>query len=86
MAEYLDLELEPITKELMKKRVKQGNTGKPGDADIAEGEGWLEWMGPPGLSNNPNGQLVSLDTYHGDFKHRKREAEAMEDCRCGLRH
>jgi alkaline phosphatase len=84
IAEYLDLDLEPITKELKKKNVKQGPNGTDGE-DIAEGEGWGEWMGPEGLPINDNGELVSLDTYHGDFKHRKREAE-LEDCGCGMRH
>ena len=84
IAEYLDLDLEPITQELKKKNVKQGPPGT-GDIDIAEGEGWGEWMGPEGLPVNDNGELVSLDTYHGDFKHRKREAE-VDDCGCGMRH
>jgi alkaline phosphatase len=86
IADYLDVELEPVTKELKEKGVKQGNTGTPDDADVATGMGWGEWMGPPGLPNNENHQLVYLDEYHGDFKFRKREAEAGEDCGCGLRH
>lgn len=86
IADYLDVELEPVTKELKEKGVKQGSTGMADDADVASGSGWAEWMGPPGLPNNENGQLVYLDEYHGDFKHRKREAEAMGDCGCGLKH
>jgi alkaline phosphatase len=86
IADYLDVELEPVTEELKKKGVKQGSTGTADDADVASGTGWGEWMGPPGLPNNENGQLVYLDTYHGDFKHRKREEEAFEGCECGLRH
>lgn len=86
IADYLGVELEPVTEELKKKGVKQGSTGTADDADVASGAGWGEWMGPPGLPNNENGQLVYLDTYHGDFKHRKREAEALGDCGCGLRH
>ena len=86
MADYLDVELEPVTKELREKGVKQGSTGTADDADIPAGQGWAEWMGPAGWSNNENGELVHLDTYHGDFKHRKREAEAMDDCGCGLKH
>ena len=86
MANYLGVELEPVTKELREKGVKQGSTGTTDDTDIAAGQGWAEWMGPPGLPNTENGALVYLDTYHGDFKHRKREAGAMEDCGCGLRH
>ena len=86
IADYLDVELEPVTKELKKKGVKQGSTGTTNDAIVESGTGWGEWMGPPGLANNENGQLVYLDEYHGDFKHRKREAEAFSDCGCGLRH
>ena len=86
IADYLGVELEPVTEELKKKGVRQGSTGTANDADVASGTGWGEWMGPPGLANNENGQLVYLDEYHGDFKHRKREAEAFEDCGCGLKH
>jgi alkaline phosphatase len=86
IADYLDVELEPVTKELKEKGVKQGKPGTPDDGDVATGMGWGEWMGPPGLPNNENHQLVYLDEYHGDFKLRKREAEAGEDCGCGLRH
>lgn len=75
IADYLDLDLEPITKELKEKKVKTSSSG----------EEWGEWMGPPGLPQNENRQLVTLDTYHGDFKHRKREAE-LEDCGCGFKH
>lgn len=78
IAEYLDVDLEVITQELKDKKVKTSSDGTPG-------ESWGEWMGPPGLPVNDNDDLVHLDTYHGDFKHRKREAE-MEDCGCGLRH
>lgn len=81
IVEYLDLDLAPITKEL-KNKVKQGPSGTS-DADIAEGEAWGEWMGPEGLPINDNGEFVSLDTYHGDFKVRKREEM---DCGCGMRH
>ena len=86
IAEYLDVDLEPVTKELKEKGVKQGSPGAADDTNVAPGSGWDEWMGPPGLPNNENGQLVYLDEYHGDFKHRKREAEAMGDCGCGLKH
>ncbi|KIX08209.1 uncharacterized protein Z518_02865 [Rhinocladiella mackenziei CBS 650.93] len=79
IAEYLDLDLESITKELKEKKVK--TSGVPGQE---QGEEWGEWMGPPGLANNENGELVHLDEYHGDFKHRKREAEM--DCGCGMKH
>lgn len=75
LVDYLDLDLEPVTQELKDKHVKQ------------ESENSLEamWMGPTGLSQNEDGRLVHLDDYHGDFKHRKREAE-LDDCGCGLRH
>lgn len=86
IADYLDVELEPVTKELTEKGVKQGSSGTADDADVALGSGWGEWMGPPGFPNNENGQLLFLDEYHGDFKHRKREAEAVIDCGCGLKH
>ena len=76
IAEYLDVDLEPITKELRKKKTKIGSTGQ------AEELGG--WMGPEGLPNNDNDELVILDDYHGDFKHRKREAEM--GCDCGMRH
>lgn len=77
ITDYLDLDLEPITQELKEKKVK---TGSVVDSD----QGWGEWMGPPGLPNNENGNLLHLDDYHGDFKHRKREAEM--DCGCGAKH
>ena len=88
IAEYLGVELEPVTKELKRKGVKQGSTGTANDADVESGSGWGEWMGPAGFASNENGQLVYLDEYHGDFKHRKREAEAeaLGDCGCGLKH
>jgi alkaline phosphatase len=76
IAKYLDLDLEPITKELREKKVKtQGEDGQMDD--------WGEWMGPEGLPVNDDGSLVVLDAYHGDLKHRKRE---IEDCGCGQRH
>lgn len=85
IAEYLDLDLEPVTKELREKKVKtssiSGNQHQPEQL-----EDWGEWMGPPGLPTNDNGRLISLDEYHGDFKHRKREAEASFDCGCGMKH
>jgi alkaline phosphatase len=74
LAEYLDVDIEPITKELRKKGVKTSSDGV---------EGW-EWMGPEGLPKNENGELKILDEYHGDYKHRKRAAE--EYCGCGIRH
>lgn len=80
IADYLDLDLEPITEELKSKKVK--TSGVMGQ----EGEEWGEWMGPPGLPLNDNGKLVAVDQYHGDFKHRKREAEAELDCGCGMKH
>jgi alkaline phosphatase len=81
IAEYLDLHLEPITEELKSKGVKTSG--------VEQGEQeWAEWMGPHGLPVNENGLLVHIDEYHGDFKHRKREAEAEFglDCGCGMRH
>ena len=75
IAEYLDLDLEPITKELKSKKVRTSGVG--------ESEEWGDWMGPEGLPVNEDGGLVTMDVYHGDFKHRKRE---LEECGCGLRH
>ncbi|KAJ9616454.1 vacuolar alkaline phosphatase [Cladophialophora chaetospira] len=75
IAEYLDVDLEPVTKELRSKKVKTQGAG--------EGEEWGEWMGPEGLPVNGDGSLVTVDAYHGDFKHRKRE---VEECGCGARH
>ncbi|EXJ87128.1 alkaline phosphatase [Capronia epimyces CBS 606.96] len=83
IAEYLDLDLEPITKELREKKVNTSSSEHQGEAGIQD---WGAWMGPPGLPANDNGELVSLDEYHGDFKHRKREAEAGLDCGCGMKH
>jgi len=84
IARYLDVDLELITRELKDKHVKQGKPGTPNGGAVAVGVGWGEWMGPPGLPVNENQELVHLDTYHGDFKHRKREAEM--DCGCGMKH
>ncbi|KAI1609431.1 alkaline phosphatase [Exophiala viscosa] len=78
IAEYLDLDLEPITEELKSKKVKTSA------ANGQESEEWGEWMGPHGLALNDNGKLAHVDEYHGDFKHRKREAEL--DCGCGMKH
>ncbi|EXJ83308.1 alkaline phosphatase [Capronia coronata CBS 617.96] len=88
IAEYLDLDLEPVTKELREKKVKTSYSASASHSgnQTAASEGWGEWMGPPGLPANDNAQLVSLDEYHGDFKHRKREAEAAMDCGCGMKH
>ncbi|OAP56230.1 hypothetical protein AYL99_09409 [Fonsecaea erecta] len=80
IAEYLDLDLGVITAELKSKKVKTSSLG--GD----EEEDWGEWMGPPGLPVNLDGSLVALDAYHGDFKHRKREAEGIAGCGCGMKH
>ncbi|KIW81404.1 hypothetical protein Z517_04429 [Fonsecaea pedrosoi CBS 271.37] len=79
IAEYLDLDLGVITEELKSKKVKTSVEGE------VEGD-WGEWMGPPGLPVNEDGSLVVLDAYHGDFKHRKREAEGIADCGCGMKH
>ncbi|OCT50119.1 Repressible alkaline phosphatase [Cladophialophora carrionii] len=75
IAEYLDLDLEVVTKELKSKKVKT-------ESDDGARE-WGEWMGPEGLPVNEDGSLVALDAYHGDFKHRKRE---LEECGCGMKH
>ena len=77
IAEYLDVDLAPVTKELKEKKVKTSSFG------AEAGDGWGEWMGPEGLPVNENGNLASLDDYHGDFKHRKREEL---DCGCGMKH
>lgn len=92
LADYLDVDVEAVTKELRSKHVKTGDSGLdfPGveTADAAierlfpgEQSGDYAWMGPPGLPVNDNGQLAVLDAYHGDFKHRKREEL---ECGCGL--
>ena len=73
IAEYLDLDLEPVTRELKNKKVRTEGEGE---------EEWGEWMGPEGLPVNEIGSLVAVDAYHGDFKHRKRE----EECGCDARH
>lgn len=78
IAEYLDLDLTTITNELKEKKVRTSDEG--------QGEEWGDWMGPMGLPVNDNQQLLHLDEYHGDFKHRKREAELSLDCGCGLKH
>lgn len=78
IAEYLGVNLEPITKELRDKGVKQEGVTE------VQGE-WDGWLGPEGMPVNENGQLVYLDQYHGDFKHRAREAEA-DECGCGVKH
>lgn len=81
IAKYLDLDLGAVTEELKAKGVKTSSSkGQDQDQD------WGEWMGPLGLPVNENGQLVHLDEYHGDFKHRKREAESSLDCGCGTKH
>ena len=87
IADYLDLELEPVTQELKQKGVKQGSTSTGGE-DVEGGLGWDEWMGPPGMPNGDDdgSRLVHLDEYHGDFKHRKRDAEIMGECGCGMKH
>ena len=85
ISDYLELDIEAITSELKDKHVKTGATGTQDDADVEEGQGWGEWMGPKDLAGKEFGDsLVTLDEYHGDFKHRKREAEG--DCGCGLKH
>ncbi|KPI37602.1 Repressible alkaline phosphatase [Cyphellophora attinorum] len=95
LASYLDVDVEAVTAELRSKHVKTGDSGL-GLPEVAEAElkslfpdeesaGDYAWMGPPGLPNNDNGQLAVLDNYHGDFKHRKREAEG-DGCGCGLMH
>jgi alkaline phosphatase len=88
IAEYLDLDLQPVTKELKEKKVKVQPGGGDGGVGVVEEEdgGWGQWMGPEGLARNDNGQVAFLDRYHGDFKHRKREAEMDGDCGCGRRH
>ena len=84
LAMYLGVDVEPITKELKKKGVKQGSTGVEGEG-IDQGQGWGEWMGPVGLPDDEHdhARLVHLDEYHGDFKARKRE---IDDCGCGMKH
>ena len=86
IASYLDLDLDVVTKELKSKSVDTSPEGDLKAAVVPEGQGYGEWMGPESLSGKEEfegDRLVTLDAYHGDFKHRKRE-EA--DCGCGLRH
>ena len=82
MVDYLDVDVEAVTREL--RGMKTHNYG--GEEMRYEVEGGKEseyaWMGPEGLPNNDNDELVILDDYHGDFKHRKREAEV--GCDCGM--
>lgn len=86
LADFLEVDVDAVTTELRKKKVK---TESEDDED--------SWMGPPGLPVNEDGSLVKLDEYHGDFKVRKREeAEWLhdlkhrrglaEDCGCGAKH
>lgn len=74
ISDYLGLDVEAITQELRDKGVKTSSDGYEYD-----------WMGPPNLTGKKEGEaLVALDSYHGDFKHRKREADG--DCGCGMKH
>lgn len=92
LANYLNVDVEAVTKELKAKHVKTGDSGL-GFPEEAEAEleslfpgeemGQYAWMGPLGLPTNDNGKLAALDGYHGDFKHRKREADG---CGCGMMH
>ena len=76
IADFLDVDVDAVTKELREKKTKISSTG--GVEDLGE------WMGPEGLPVNDNGQFAILDDYHGDFKHRKREADL--GCDCGMMH
>ena len=79
MAEYLDLDLEPITKELREKDVEMG---RPDDGEtnaVDSNARWQKWMGPvdlpeAGEDEGEGAQAMSVDDYHGDWKHRRREA------------
>jgi alkaline phosphatase len=92
LADYLDVDVEAVTQELRAKHAKTGDSGL-GSAEEASAElkslfpgeelDDYAWMGPHGLPVNDNGMLATLDAYHGDFKHRKREEQ---DCACGLTH
>ena len=96
LADYLDVDVEAVTHELREKHVKTGNSGLgfpeqaeaelkslfPAEAEVLAGDEYA-WMGPKGLPVNDNGMLAVLDNYHGDFKHRKREADG---CGCGGMH
>lgn len=86
LADYLNVDVEAVTKELKDKGVKQGSTGVEDGKGIGEGLGWGEWMGPAELprEEHEHARLVYLDEYHGDFKARKRDLET--DCGCGLKH
>ena len=84
LAEYLDVDLKPITEKLKRKGVDSGAATAFSEDITASGSDWNGWMGPPGLPINENGNLIHLDTYHGDLSHRKREAKAV--CGCGFEH
>lgn len=85
IAEYLDLDIDSVTQDLKEKGIKTSVTTGGGGGD-GESDGYeYGWMGPPSFPGKEEGDaLVTLDAYHGDFKLRKREAEA--DCGCGIRH
>ncbi|RMZ92141.1 hypothetical protein DV736_g629, partial [Chaetothyriales sp. CBS 134916] len=68
IAEYLDLDLDKVTEQLKAKKVKTSEI-----QDGAEAESVYDWMGPIDLGLSDNDQLVTLDDYHRDYKHKKRE-------------
>lgn len=80
MAAYLDLDLAPITKELREKDVEMGSPdGEDTDA-VDSSARWEQWMGPvdlPEMERKGGVEGRSVDDYHGDWKHRRREAAQM---------
>ncbi|RMZ77176.1 hypothetical protein DV737_g4482, partial [Chaetothyriales sp. CBS 132003] len=71
IAQYLDLDLEEVTEQLKAKKVK--TSGIHEGAEGAEAEPVYDWMGPVDVPLRDNDELVTLDAYHGDYKHKKRE-------------
>lgn len=76
IAEYLDLDLEPITEELTRQNVDMG-LPHPAGAEVVESEmmRWCKGMGPialpPAAATNEDARSgLDLDTHHEDLKHR----------------
>ena len=76
IAEYLDLDLEPITKELKKKNIEVGGLNAVETDEVDPTLKWAKWMGPVDL---PEAEVDANTTpkiaNHGDWRHRRRECE-----------
>jgi hypothetical protein len=74
IAEYLDLDLEPVTKELEEKKVDTGAAHASIATHSGPGTRWQEWTGAVDLGDGEwNGQAVHSDEYHEDLQYRRRE-------------